>query len=209
MEVYFPRYGWVTFNPTPDRDGGGAGGIGTGSGDFDAFPETGIEFFDPLDALGSGSLDIDANPITDALSEEPQIAGDPLVPMWAWYVLMGMAGVAVLGLVSGRVAWNWGLGGLEGRVRLWAKAQRAASWAGLGSSRDETPREWSSRLGSAIGREPDALTLARAYEEARYGRPEASQLDDAEIDSAYKRLRKTLMRVILRRQKPGALDAKK
>ncbi len=210
VEVFFPQYGWITFNPTPDRDGGGAGGIGTTAEPI--IPEMGLEFIDPFDPLGSQDLGIEENPLTEAAAEEPIIAGDPLVPTWAWYVLSGIAGIAALGYVSGRVAWNWGLGGLEGRVKLWAKAQRAAGWAGLGSSRDETPREWSSRLGSAIGREPDALTLARAYEEARYGRAETSKLDDAEVESAYKRLRKTLMRVLLRRQKPGApadLAAKK
>lgn len=205
VEVYFPQYGWVTFNPTPDRDGGGAGGIGTPTLE-DAFPDTGLEYFDPLEALGSEGLGFEPNPVTEALAEEPQIAGEPLVPMWVWYTLAGLAGIVAVGFVSGRVAWNWGLGGLEGRVRLWAKAQRAASWAGLGSAREETPREWSSRLGSAIGREPDALTLARAYEEARYGRPQGSQLDEAEVETAYKRLRSTLLRVVLRRQKPGDID---
>jgi hypothetical protein len=122
-----------------------------------------------------------------------------------WYVLGGILTVIVAGFITGRVAWNWGLGGLEGRVRLWAKAQRAASWAGLGSSQGETPREWSARLGSAIGREPEALTLASAYEESRYGRPNGAKIADADAESAYKRLRSTLIRMTIRRQKPEDL----
>ena len=199
VEVFFPRYGWIIFNPTQDKPAGGAGGLGAGDGSGD--PLSGLEQFE--ETLGSGGLGIEPNELSDALAEPPTIGQGPLVPMWAWYVLAAILGVVALVYVTGRVAWNWGLGDLEGRVRLWAKAQRAASWAGLDSAREETPREWSNRLGSAIDREYEARTLASAYEEARYGRPDSSKLDEADVTGAYRQLRKTLFRMILRRQKPG------
>jgi hypothetical protein len=84
------------------------------------------------------------------------------------------------------------MGGLEGRARLWAKVHRLAGWAGLGGSTTETPREWSHRVGESVHVEDEAVRLAQAYEEARYGRPDVQRVDEASAEGAYRRLRNAL-----------------
>jgi transglutaminase-like putative cysteine protease len=194
VEVFFPKYGWVTFNPTAGRDAGGAGGIGAAaSGGFGEDPQNLQDLFPPDDFVNPQPT----GPVATALNETPTThSGPPWTIIWS---LAGVLGLVAVAAVSTRFAWNYGLGGIEGRPRLWAKVQRAAGWAGLGTKQGETPREWSRRLGTAIDRESDATQLAAAYEEARYGRPDLQREDDGETATAYKRLRNTLFGKVLRR----------
>jgi hypothetical protein len=95
------------------------------------------------------------------------------------------------------------MGGLDGRARMWAKTQRLAGWAGLGSRQAETPREWSRRMGRAIEREAEAVTLSAAFEEARYGRPDLQRIDDEQATTSYRGLRGALFaKLMRRRQRP-------
>lgn len=199
VEVFFPGYGWVNFNPTQDRPAGGAGGIGAGTTVGENFEMPSLEDLFPIE-------DDFENPIPDevneALNEPPIRASEP-----PWFLLWGLAvvlGLAALGLLSVRVAWNWGLRGLEGPVRLWARTQRLAGWAGLSGPHTETPREWSRRVGESVREEESAATLAKAYETARYSRPETnSPTASSEAKAAYARLRNTLLKHIVRRGRQG------
>ena len=198
VEVFFPEYGWVTFNPTQDRPEGGAGGLGaTVVNPNDPFGE------DPslTDLFGGAVEDPFADQaLADALNETP--VENSQVPWFLLYVLAGMLTLLVALFLAGRVTWNWGLGELSPRARLWAKAHRLASWAGMGSRTSETPREWSRRVGTAVDRADEAGRLAAAYEEARYGRPDLQRIDDASAASSYKQLRGALVSAVLRRKPP-------
>jgi hypothetical protein len=196
VEVFFPGYGWVNFNPTPDRPEGGAGNEFDTPVDPGTLPDLG-DIFQPEDfPIADG----DTSPLP-GLEEEPVLNSQQGggFPWMVLYVLGGLLAAAALVALSLRTAWNWGLGELEGRARLWAKVQRLAGWAHLGANTNETAREWSRRMGSAIEREPEALQLADAYEETRYGRPDLQRIDDEETESAYTRLRGTLVSTVLRR----------
>jgi hypothetical protein len=116
------------------------------------------------------------------------------------WVLAGILTVVAAAGPTGRVAWNWGMGGLEGRAQLWAKTQRLAGWAGLGSRQAETPREWSRRMGRAIEQEQAALTLSDAYEETRYGRPDLQRIDEKQASESYQSLRGALLGKLMRRK---------
>ncbi|MCL4242804.1 MAG: transglutaminase domain-containing protein [Dehalococcoidia bacterium] len=196
VEVFFPGLGWIDFNPTADRPEGGVGGLGS----LDLIPQD-EPFISPDlgDLFGDGLTPDDIpSPVTDALAETPTV-NEPFNWMIVWVLAAILAVVAAAGM-TGRVAWNWGLGGLEGRAQLWAKTQRLAGWAGLGSRRAETPREWSRRLGRAVEREEAALTLSDAYEEARYGRPDLQRIDDDQAAESYQSLRGALLGKLLRRK---------
>jgi transglutaminase-like putative cysteine protease len=194
VEVYFPGYGWVNFNPTSDRPAGGAEAFGSGGSGGLANVD------DPTAGLEGIFPDVDFFPeleeVDQALAEPPGVSQSR--PWYLLWVALGvLAGAAALGL-AGRFAWNFGLGGLEGPARLWAKTQRLASWAGLGQRPHDTPREWSRRLGGAIGREDAATRLAEAYQESRYGRPDLARSDPQETESAYRRVRGALVARVLR-----------
>jgi len=192
VEVFFPGYGWVNFNPTQDRPAGGAGGFGTGT-----TPAGGLTVPSLGDLLPFG--DDFEKPLPDdiqkALTEQPVQHTE--LPWTLIYTLAGILTFAVATLLASRVAWNWGLGGLEGHTRLWAKVHRLAGWAGLRGSAAETPREWSRRLGSTIGRPDDAASLAAAYEESRYGRPGLRRVDEEVAVGSYRKLRNALAARIL------------
>jgi len=199
VEVWFPRYGWVEFNPTPDRPAGGAGGgslidpvTGEGPGvDLgDLFAQ---DFIDP-------NLLPEALPpeIGQALTQEPvDKSSPPWTLIWTLTALLTAAAVLV---IASQVAWNWGLGGLDERAKLWAKAHRVASWAGLAGRPEETPREWARRVGVAVAKEQEASRLADAYEEAIYGRPDLQRIEDEEAEAAYKEVRNTLFARIFGRK---------
>jgi len=196
VEVYFPQYGWINFNPTADRP---EGGVGTGTIDNISpsdEPLLGPELDDLFGIDENTPLDV--TPVDDALNEAP-VVNEP----FPWTLVLSMAGalLAVTAIVfSGRVAWNWGLGSLDGRAKLWAKVQRLSGWVGLGSKPAETPREWSRRMGRTLDREPEAVQLSDAYEEARYGRPDLVRIDDADAEASYRNLRGALIAKLARRK---------
>jgi hypothetical protein len=193
VEVFFPTYGWVNFNPTQDRPAGGAGGLGTiGAGSSNGLEDPSLDDLFPVD----DGLSIPA-PVDAALSEQPVVTSQP--PWTLIWTLAGVLTVIVAMFIGGRFTWNRGLGGLDGRARLWAKAQRLGHWARLGPAPAETAREWSRRVGAAVDCPDDADRLADAYEESRYGRPDLQRIDDSEAATAYVRLRNTLVGTILRR----------
>ena len=198
VEVFFPNYGWVNFNPTQDREAGGAGGIGAvGNGGLDTFQNPNLNdlFPNPDDGVLNG-----ASAPRAALRENPTVHSDP--PWVLIFSLLGALAVVALGGLGGRFAWNRGVAGMEPRAALWAKAQRLATWGRIGPKNAETPREWSRRMGGAVGLEDDARSLAEAYEESRYGRPDLRRIDDSAAESSYRHLRGRLVARIFRRNEP-------
>jgi transglutaminase-like putative cysteine protease len=195
VEAYFPQYGWVNFNPTPDRPEGGAGSS------FDTPADSEIPVFeDPFEfdiaPTDPNDPSLAPNLPDPVLNSQQSGGGFP----WMWvYVFGALLAVAAIIALSVRTAWNWGLGEIQGRARLWAKVQRMAGWAHLGARPNETAREWSRRMGTAIEREPEALQLADAYEETRYGRPDLQRIDDDATNNSYLSLRSTLLSTVLRR----------
>lgn len=198
VEVFFPRYGWVTFNPTQDQPAGGAGGIQFSSPGLDALDELLLDdLFDLLD----GPLQADDAPF-DALNEPAIIRSDGRTIPWLWIMtfaaILAAAGTAGL---AGRLTWNWGLSGLDARSAMWEKVQRLSRYAGFGSRPQETPHEWSERLGSGIGLEEETRLLGQAFEESQYGRPDLVRTDEEETTRSYVSIRNGLLAVILRRGK--------
>ncbi len=193
VEVFFPQYGWVNFNPTQDRPAGGASGAGPG------VTGTGLQGDDPIlqDLFNDAGAPTPPE-VTTALAETPVThSAPPWVLIWS---LAGALAVLAVSALGARFAWNWGLGGLDGRSRLWARVQRLAAWTRLSPHHAETPREWSHRLGGAIERDAEATTLAAAFEETRYGRPNNQRTDDKAALGAYRPVRNALIARLFRRK---------
>jgi transglutaminase-like putative cysteine protease len=198
VEVFFPNYGWVNFNPTQDRPAGGAGGGINGGSTGDPSSLQGPDLSSVLDNIfGADDPGGPTSPIQAALNQDASVTSDP--PWILIWSLTGAFAVVALALAGGRFSWNYGMAGLEGRAKMWAKVQRVAGWAGLGARTGETPREWSRRLGGAIDREADASQLADAYEETRYGPKDLQRVDENVAQKAYHSLRNTLFGAVLRR----------
>ncbi len=196
VEVFFPGYGWVPFNPTADRPSGadftGLGGLITPSYE-DLIT---LEELYPIDPNLTGEFGAPGG-VGEALQETPidAPAGPPWPLIWA---VAALAMVLAAALAIGRVAWNWGLAGLHPAVQLWAKTERLARWAGIRPASWETPREFAQRLGLTLRRRAAADALAAAYEEARYGPPDLERVEPGPARRAYATLRSALVKRILR-----------
>lgn len=195
VEVFFPGYGWIEFNPTGDRpqaerpDPTGLSGTTEEEGPF---------FTDDSD-FDFGEEELPDN-IGGALAQPPTLHEEGF-PLWILWTLLGAAAFIALSTGTAYMGWNWGLGGLNNRARLWAKTQRLGRFAGLGVREAETAREWSRRVGQAVGQEEAARSLAAAYEASRYGKPEAGPADTASdpANDAYRTLRQRLLKRIVKR----------
>lgn len=193
VEVFFPGYGWVPFNPTADRPAGSEIAL-------DPSEVPNLEDLLPLDQLfpqDPGLFGDLPGGVGTSLAQPPVNA--PAGPPWAMiWALAGVLAVLAVAAAGARLAWGWGLGGLPATVALWAKVQRLGSWAGVRPHLHDTPQEYAARLGAAIRREEATKSLAAAYEETRYGRPDLTRSDPWETRSAYLRVRNALVKKLLR-----------
>ncbi len=204
VEVFFPGYGWVDFDPTP-------------SGTGEAFTEIqgrrlGAQRLPPLDPAADASSanpdprlggfsaildDLEGPPgATDpeAVEEEAPEGGSSLV----WIALAAVLGTLAAGGLGGRLAWEWSLRGLGPAERSWASLHRLARWAGLAGAPSATPSEFAGRLDARLRAPGDAGRLARHYVRVRYGRGVLDAGERDQVRRSYLRLRGLLLRRILR-----------
>ncbi|MEX2598370.1 MAG: transglutaminase domain-containing protein, partial [Dehalococcoidia bacterium] len=159
VEVYFPGYGWIPFEPTP------ADAIEfSGPGNTPITPPegTGQEDIGPLmeeEELDEGlAFDLPDLDIQQGLSLTiPFIIGGTV------------AGLLLFGGIFWYRFWLI-LGRLHRPDELYAKMLRLAGLVGVPRAVGQTPREYGEMLaGEVPGREEDIRTIASAYARRRYG----------------------------------------
>jgi transglutaminase-like putative cysteine protease len=174
VEAYFPRFGWITFEPSsiralPPRVEDASAAVGPppdASGDSGA--DTGLLTPDELDEL----LNISGNtggvpPLRPFLLTIPGIL---LGGLGVLFVAMLLA-AAVLA-----VAWRRGLTSLNSFQRPYAELVKLGRWSGaLRPRTSDTPFEVAERMGRQVPRAQSAIgEVTDAYVEATYsGRPPA------------------------------------
>lgn len=199
-EVYFPRLGWVEFNPSPTRailarpgdDSAARAAAGGLSGLEDEFLDDFL--FEELDEPSTIAVDLAAAGGADggfgALLA--RIVGWTLIG--ATFVLLSVLGV--------RFWWERMFRRLDPASKRWAKVQWWAAAAGLQTEDDLTPGEAAAALGRRLG-EPGALAnLGRSYTRARYAGPRAAAEtagESAALDRDYQSVRRVLVRLAIRR----------
>ena len=197
VEVYFPEFGWVDFDPTPEDTSGSLAGIAgqrIAQQRFvpfasDIFSDGQADFTDPL--AESGGVDAFAD-IDFGLGQESN--GFSL-----WFVVAPIIGLASVGMVaaSGLAAWRLSLRGLTPVERAWAATQRLSRWGGLPLDPSETPTEYASMVGAAVYDGDSAQTLATLYARERFGRKTLSDPELDAVEGAWRRLRGRLVRRLL------------
>ncbi|HEY7908586.1 MAG TPA: transglutaminase domain-containing protein, partial [Thermomicrobiales bacterium] len=170
VEVYFPQYGWITFDPTPRPD---VAPIVRGSGNIP--PESAPAPAPAPAAAPPPSTPSNAAPSPTATPSVGHHGGFHLSPYlflipFTLFVLWGLA------------AWYWFLPfrGLAPAAQWYARLQRSARWLGVPHARAATPFETAEAIGDRLPEgKPAAVTIAQRYAEAQYaGRP----LAPAEVD---------------------------
>jgi len=194
VEVYFPGYGWIPFDPT----GGGVGkpaAIPVGapvpsasapaaSADTArATPRATRRVYEPGDETGGGSTVPPAQPTDRTLA-----------------VLIGALLVIALGSLIA-VAWWRGPRGEVSPETAWAAVSRAASRFGFAPRPTETVYEYAASLAELVPvARPDIGTIADAKVETAYARVALSPDRVRAVAAAMRRLRVSLVRLLFRRR---------
>jgi transglutaminase-like putative cysteine protease len=191
VEVYFPGYGWVMFDPTGGGLAGQIGPLPSGRPAASASPG-GSSIPGPAATLGlRGEFDDGpSGPIARSIT--PGSFG-PLVAMTVLLLLV-MGGLAF-------VVWQRGPRGATTADAAYGMVTRIASRFGFGPRPAQTVYEYAGTLGDVLPEvRPELETVARAKVESVYAR-EVLGADRVEtLRAAQRRLRVALLRLVLRRQ---------
>ena len=191
VEVYFPGYGWVTFDPT----GGGVSALAP------------LPSGQPVASRGPGSSGAAVIPTRPAQLEDPfgdEISGSvagagnrgSLGPMIAVAILL----LVVVGGIAFAV-WQRGPRGATSADRAYGTVARLASRFGFGPRPTETVYEFAGALGEVLPMSrPELQTVARAKVETAYGRQILGDERLAALKAAHRRLRVSLLRLAFRRK---------
>ena len=215
VEVYFPAYGWVDFDPTPSTSADEAlasiaGGVSGGrriaaqrltTPRFDLRPGVGdtnladVVLDDILQYLAAGTLPGENLQLEQGLNK------------WYWLGPTLALGVVAAILILLWLGWRISLRGLEPTARLWVSATRLARWTGIGAEPSTTPQEHARRIDERLGLGALALDLADRYTATRFGRKGLSDEEREQTIQVWKRLRLGLIRCALRVPlKPPAVE---
>ena len=189
VEVYFPRYGWVEFEPTAAEPP-----IERPQPRSEE-EEAETDEREPLSEEGRGLAPDEELPEEEGLYPPPAMGGRRWRAVgWGSGIALALAGVslAVLYLLV-----EGGLRGLSLAERAYERMCRYARWLGLERRPHQTPHEYATVLAEALpeGRGP-VWRIAELYVEERFGHRE---VDGREAEEAWRRLRPALWRRWLRR----------
>lgn len=202
VEVFFPEYGWVDFDPTPADTSADFLGIAGQRAAAQRFRSFRSDAVDPLfdDVLDLSALDILLGAASIGDLDNVDLGTDRGGGMSIWVMLGPVIGIVALGLAGGggAVAWRWSLRGLGPAERSWKATHRLARWSGMGPDEAATPSEFAGGLGRAIYEPEAASTLARLYGRVRFGRKDLSEADAEEVHQAWRSVRGKLARRVLR-----------
>lgn len=188
-EVYFPTIGWVEFSPTPVE------------------PLINRPGTLPLASRGNSRGAQDAPDAPIDLGINPPLASPPGGSTTTqgdgsrWPLLAALGGLIAFALLfagAGKLAWEWGLGGLPRPAQLWEKTLRLASLGNSAPRASETPAEFAARLSRDVPGTDGASFLAATYQRNRFGRKQLSEGEGERMESAWASVRGALLRRALR-----------
>lgn len=193
VEVYFPGYGWIEFDPTP-------GNAENGQAPTRLSPVPPGSSFEPVPFPGQGESEF----IDDPLGE----AGDPRFPeppppvaatpnTWGALIL---GAFVVIGLVAlAAIAYLRRLPRTEPEL-AYSGVQRLAARLGYTSRPAQTAYEFTAGLAELVPvARSDLELIATAKVEATYARRQAGESLLRSLAAAYRRVRFGLLRLLLRR----------
>lgn len=163
-EVYFPDYGWITFEPSAIRPGPTRLEkplVSLSEEELLRLMEADLgadEFLEDEDLFDTGNL----------VSLPAGGAGLPLPA--AVLLLLALVGVPLAGLLVAAALWLRGMARLPVFARPYAQVVRLTTWSGLGPRASQTPYEYTRDLARLAPGASGALqTIADAYVAGRYG----------------------------------------
>lgn len=193
-EVYFPGYGWIPFNPSPDRPA-----------DLRPTRQT-PESPQPAPLSEAPAAEpVGVDPIFDRLPQAGQRASTAAMPaqnrgpsyaLWAALALVTFAFALAAAFAIG---WRRSVASLPYPQQLWEKTVRLAAWAGYPPQPGQTPADYARRLEKAFRGTPGIPLLAEAYNRSRFGRWEVDAEERDRLERLWPHLRGALVGAIVLR----------
>lgn len=157
VEVFFPGYGWIPFEPTPD-----------GTNAPVTRPLTLAQLTDPGTAAPSASASIRPN-----LAERPGVAGssDAVAPFDVWRpVLVGVVALLLLLAIALLLALRWLLAARD-VPRIWRRLLFLGNRLKVPRHAGDTPEEFATRLAASVPPlDEEVRRLAELYTRANFRR---------------------------------------
>jgi len=204
VEVYFPNYGWIPFEPTADTQGTyqiiqrGQTGINP------CFRDDGCE-----GPITGGGTTVGATPSDGSARGERNLSGDSTIGGGGFHIgsldataLTRIAGVLLAIILLLLVAVSRYLRPRT-VMKVWRRTLTLASLAGAQRRAGETPLELSRRLQRTFPETSEPVgALAKGFVVAAYAPPEVASTSRASIMEAWSALRPMLLRRVLSRLRP-------
>jgi hypothetical protein len=189
-EVYFPEYGWVTFEPSANRPTPPR---------LDRAPSTLTEeeiqrlrelefeeeFFDDEEFYeGTTPIGLSSNGNFGG-------SGPPLI------LLLAVPGIPLLVGVVLSMLWLRGMRRLPAQSRPYAKVVRLAAWCGFAPRRAQTPYEYARDLSAAVPEAHEPLqTIVDAYVAGTYGAKPVDASGLRQLSGAWQRCSRSILGVV-------------
>ncbi|HYH93540.1 MAG TPA: transglutaminase domain-containing protein [Candidatus Saccharimonadales bacterium] len=192
VEVYFPRYGWVDFDPT---GGGVAQIVPLPSGQVEASPSSDPSASGPT--LTRPPEDAEPSDNEPAFTGTGPINSSPVGPFIAVTMLLAV----IVGVVA-FTAWRRGPRGPVSADGAYGSITRLATRLGFAPRPNQTVYEYAGALAEVLpGARPELETVARAKVEVAYGGRTLGEDRLASLKDAQRRLRVSLLRLLFRRDR--------
>ncbi len=189
VDVFFPAYGWVEFNPSPN---------------WPTFPRRFLTSggFAEEDELFDDDL-LEGGDLSEPLEEEDEFI-DPGILTGGTDQTKLLVALAIIGASIGfvtlllRFLWELGMRSLSFSAQVYEKMCRLAGLAGLAPKAQETPHEYAQTIGRSLPRvQGDADEIAQGYARSRYSQEPLTPEEMTGINKAWMALRQALFIGIL------------
>ncbi|MEA2586177.1 MAG: hypothetical protein QOF33_4262, partial [Thermomicrobiales bacterium] len=193
VEVFFPAYGWIPFEPTPSENE-----FAYGSDPSEPTPTPEPSPTPTPTPNPQPTPTVEASPSPVAAPTDMGKNDDPfyrtVLDRLPWLPALVSLGTLVAALAIA-AAWLWGLRGLRPGAALYARALRIGRFWGVQRDPTMTPSEFASEFARSV---PVARTAIRAvaeiYTEEQYGKQGANPEQISSGRAAWRELRGSLLR---------------
>ena len=195
VEVYFPQYGWIEFEPTPselpfDRQDTAASGGTTNSDGTTSAPGD-------RDRTGINGRDVEPDPgLGGGDDTAPNVSGNvsrPVDPRPA----LALVSLMLLALCVALVRFELRFRGLPAIDRAWGKTRLLGAYAGHAARPSQTPYEYADAMGREIPDVQEPLrTIAHARVQDRYAPGGATAAERDAAARAWRRIARVLITLL-------------
>ncbi len=195
VEVYFPQYGWIEFEPTPSELPFDRVDRTTAAGTTNPDGTPGSP--DIKDRTGINGRDVEPDPgLGGADDTAPNVSGNvsrPVDPTPA----LALLSLMLLALLIAFIRFELRFRGLPAIDRAWGKTRLLGAYAGHAARPSQTPYEYADAMGREIPDVQEPLrTIAHARVQDRYARGGATAAERDAAALAWRRIARVLITLL-------------